>query len=153
MQNHFEILKQTRENVIKLIDQFTADQLNEIPEGFSNNLIWNAGHILVTQQLLCYRLSNFECLIEEKLLELFCKGTKPEGDISQGDINYIKDQMRVTIGKLEADFMSGKFTGYNNYPTSYGITLKTIEEAIIFNNVHEGLHFGYMLALKNKITA
>ena len=77
MQNHFEILKATRENVIKLIDRFSVDQLNEIPEGFGNNLIWNAGHILVTQQLLCYRLSNFECLIEEKHLELFCKGTKP----------------------------------------------------------------------------
>ena len=151
MQNHFEILKVTRENVIKLIDQFTTEQLNEIPAGFSNNLIWNAGHILVTQQLLCYRLANFECLIEEKYLELFCKGTKPDGVIGEGDIAYIKAQMMATIGKLNNDFMSGKFGGYNNYPTSYGVTLKTIEEAIIFNNVHEGLHYGYMLALKNKI--
>jgi hypothetical protein len=28
-----------------------------IPEGFNNNLIWNIGHIIVSQQLLVYKLS------------------------------------------------------------------------------------------------
>ena len=35
--------------------------------------------------------------------------------------------------------------------TSYNVILKTVEDAIVFNNIHEGLHLGYMMAL-NRLT-
>ena len=42
----------TRNNLIQLIDSLTTEQLNKIQEGFSNNIIWNFVHNIVTKQLL-----------------------------------------------------------------------------------------------------
>ena len=53
--------------------------------------------------------------------------------------------------KLESDYSNTIFSNYNSYTTSYNITLSSIEEAIQFNNVHDGLHFGYIMALKKVI--
>ncbi len=40
---------------IKYLKIFKILQHRVYPPNFNNNLIWNIGHILVTQQLLCYR--------------------------------------------------------------------------------------------------
>jgi hypothetical protein len=37
----------------------TLEQLNKIPEGYNNNLIWNIAHVVVVQQMLVYKLSEF----------------------------------------------------------------------------------------------
>jgi len=42
MKNHFDYLRATRNNVLKLIDNLNLAQVNEIPEGFNNNLAWFA---------------------------------------------------------------------------------------------------------------
>ena len=34
------------------------------------------------------------------------------------------------------------------YETSFGYTLHGVEEAILFNNTHEGMHIGTILALR-----
>ena len=44
MQQQIAILKATRANILKQIEGVSLAQLNEIPAGFNNNLIWNAGH-------------------------------------------------------------------------------------------------------------
>ena len=40
---------------------------------------------------------------------------------------------------------------YTAYSTSFGIDLKNIQDAIIFNNMHESLHFGYAMAQKRAL--
>jgi hypothetical protein len=35
-----------------VLSGYNLDQLNTIPEGFNNNLIWNIGHIIVSQLLV-----------------------------------------------------------------------------------------------------
>lgn len=52
------LLNATRQNILTLMQGLSADQLNKMSAGFNNNLIWNAGHVLVTQQLLYYKLSH-----------------------------------------------------------------------------------------------
>ena len=55
------------------------------------------------------------------------------------------------VSKTESDLKSGINWNYNSYTTSYNVTLNSIEEAIKFNNVHEGLHFGYAMAMKKLV--
>jgi hypothetical protein len=52
---------------------------------------------------------------------------------------------------MEKDYAAGLFNEYKAYPTSFGVTLSEIEEAIMFNNVHEGMHLGYCIALRKVI--
>jgi hypothetical protein len=49
------------------------------------------------------------------------------------------------------DYDAGFFPEYTTYTTSFGIDLKNIHDAIIFNNMHECLHYGYILAQKRAI--
>lgn len=151
MEYQFELLEQTRHNFSTLIHHFDIEQLNKTPEGFSNNLAWNFGHILVTQQLLCYRMSNLECQISEEMINRYRKGSKPMTSVSKKEIDEIDDLLESTYKQLVLDYNNGLFEQYNDYPTSYNVTLSSIEDAIQFNILHEALHFGYAMALKNSL--
>ena len=48
---------------------------------------------------------------------------------------------------LKEDFDAGIFVTYNEYETSTGLVLDSIETAIAFNNLHEGIHLGVIMAL------
>ena len=51
-----EVLANTRMFFNKYLKSMSLKELNTIPKGFNNNIIWNIGHIVVTQQLLAYKL-------------------------------------------------------------------------------------------------
>lgn len=149
--NPFEITRITRKNILKLVEGYSIEQLNMIPAGYNNNLIWHFGHLLVTQQLLSYGLSGNEFLIKKAVIEEFRKGTKPEKKYSLVEIEALKSDFVAVIDSTEEDYNSGKFKSFTEYPTSFGITLKSIQDAIEFNNVHEGLHMGLIMAIRKLI--
>jgi hypothetical protein len=151
MKKHFEYLRVTRNNVLKLIENLDLAQLNKIPEGFNNNLAWNLGHIVATQQLLCYGLSSLPMELENDFISSYRKGSKPEGDISQADLDFMKNQMIVLADKVEDDYANGIFKEYKEYATSFNATLSSVEDAILFNNMHETMHLGFMIALKKMV--
>lgn len=151
MKEEFDILKTGRTNLLRLTEEFSASELNLIPEGFANNLIWNMGHCLVTQQLLCYKLSGNEMVIDQVLIDKFRKGTKPEDEVSAEEIEYIRFNLRSAIDEMEKDFERGVFQEFQDYETSYGVELNSIEDAIRFNIAHENLHLGYIMALRRAV--
>ena len=53
--------------------------------------------------------------------------------------------------KMEDDFNNNVFTNFKTYPTSYNFTLSAVEDAIVFNNAHEAMHLGFMIALKKMV--
>lgn len=146
----FEHLIQTRKNIIKLLDKH-SDQVHVVPANFNNSLLWNAAHCLVTMQLLVYKLSKQTPTISDAYIDLYKKGTKAEVNDGQIKLEELKTALLSTADELKRDHEQGKFKTYNTYPTSYGIALNNVEEAISFNNVHEGLHLGYMMALSKKL--
>ena len=151
MEQTFTILKQTRANILKLVNSLSEEQMNTIPQGFNNNLAWNLGHVVVTQQLLCYRLANLECGVSDELIQRFRKGSRPEAKISAQEIDDFKAKMLSLIDQTIADYQAGKFQAYKEYPTSFGVKLDNIEAAIQFNNVHEAMHLGTMMAMKKLV--
>lgn len=151
MQATIAVLRQTRQNIINLINSYNTEQLNRIPKGFNNNLIWNFGHVLVTQQLLCYRLAGLECTFKNHLIDAYRKGSSPKGSISESEIQFFKDHCFSLIDQLEKDYAAGRFQDYNTYATSFGTTLHSIEEAITFNTIHEAMHLGTMIAMQKLV--
>ena len=151
MDRHFELLKITRENCLRLAEGLTNEQLNKIPENFNNNIAWNLGHIVATQQLLCYALSGNETRVSADFINKYRKGSKPEGNISDEEIQFIKEQMFSLISQTKEDLAKGTFKTFKTYPTSFGVTLGSIEDAIQFNNMHESMHLGSIIALKKLV--
>ena len=147
---HFtlEVLTKTRKSFIKIIESISLDDLNKIPKGFNNNIIWNIGHIVVSQQLLAYKLSGLSMMVSDELVGKYRKDSKPEGAVSQEEVNEIKDLLMTAIDKTKVDYTNNVFKNYNEYTVSTtGNTLTNIDEAFEFILFHEGIHLGYVLAL------
>ncbi len=150
MQKQFDILNATRNNVLNSINDLSIEQLNVVPRGFKNSIGWNVAHIVVTQQLLCYKLSGLEMSLPANCVERFKKGSDAS-EISEKEMNNLKAQLLDFSVKLEEDYSTEIFKSFDEYPTSYNVTLNSIEDAIQFNNVHEGLHLGYIMAMKKMV--
>lgn len=147
----FETLKVTRQNVVTLLNAYTDDQLRVIPKGFNNNILWHAGHLLVSQQLLCYAMSDLPLHIPEGYLPLFKKGTSPKEWKESVDLEELKRLLISTVAMLAEDYSNRVFKTFKPYTSSFGVALKKVEDAILFDHVHEGLHFGSMNALQKFI--
>ncbi|OEK09398.1 hypothetical protein A8C32_11810 [Flavivirga aquatica] len=148
----FQILNNTRSLFNKIIENNTLEDLNKTPNGFKNNIIWNIGHIVVTEQLLAYKLSGLPLQLSDEMIGKYMKGTKPESNINQEDVNEIKSLLFSTIEKTKEDYTNNAFKNYTEYTVSTtGNTLTNINEAFQFIIVHEGIHYGYVLALLNAI--
>ncbi|CAM1358645.1 DinB family protein [Tenacibaculum soleae] len=147
MNKQFEILKKSRALVLKKVDNLSIEQLHTIPEGFKNNIAWNVAHLVVTQQLLNYKLSGLNCLASDELIETHKKGTLPTKTFTEEEFEEVKELLIGLPDTLQEDYEAGIFTEFNAYETSLGFTLDSIETAISFNNLHEGIHLGTIMAL------
>ena len=151
MDKQLEILKVNRLIILKVIENLSLEQLNKIPDGFKNNIAWNVAHLLVTQQLLCYRLSGLQVSVSDKLIEKYQKGTAPKDIITKQEIEEVKSMFLELIDKFKGDYDNKIFKEYQLYPTSVNVTLNNIMDAVEFNNFHEGIHLGYILSLKKLV--
>lgn len=147
MDTQFEVLKNSREIVLQKIEGLTLEQLHTIPEGFNNNILWNLAHLVVTQQLLHYKLSGLNCLVPDDLIDKYRKGTAPSETLTAEEFEEIKELFTGLPDTLAEDYKAGIFTNYTPYTTSMGFELTSIEKAIAFNNLHEGIHLGVIMAL------
>lgn len=151
MNTHFKILAATRALISRTIEGLSLEQLIHIPEGYNNNIAWNFGHVLVTQKLLTYGLSKENMGLSDDILAVFRKGAKPEFKFDIDTIKYFKENYSTSVDLLKEDYENHLFDNFSPYQTSYGPTLQNIEEAIVFNNTHEALHLGYIMAMKKLV--
>tara|TARA_R110000868_G_scaffold199959_7_gene447134 strand:- start:3216 stop:3680 length:465 start_codon:yes stop_codon:yes gene_type:complete len=148
----FQVLNNIRGIFKKIIENNSLKDLNKTPNGFNNNIIWNIGHVVVSEQLLAYKLSGLESTLSDEMINKFRKGTKPEGSLTQIEVNEIKDLLSTTIEKTIEDYYDDVFENYSSYTVSTtGNTLNNIDEALQFVAIHDGLHYGYVLALLKAI--
>ena len=147
MENLFDITLQNRKIFYKFLTNTSREKLLKIPEGFNNNIWWNIAHVVVTQQLLVYKMSNLPMPVSDDLVNKFRKGTTPDGTATDQEINAIKGLLSSTQEQLEIDYKNGIFKTFNEYTTSLNVTLKNVDDAIAFNTFHEGLHLGSILGL------
>ncbi|PWB25356.1 DinB family protein [Flavobacterium sp. HTF] len=151
MDSVFEVHKTIRSILLKILENHSLEQLNKIPPGFNNNLIWNIGHCISSQQVLVYKLSGLPTMVSEEFIAKYKKGTKPEGDVSQEEVDEIKELLSETLEKTKNDFTSGLFVDFNEYTTSMGFTLHNVQDALSFNNYHEGIHTGIAMSIRKLV--
>lgn len=144
-------LKATRQHLLKLIEGLSTEQLNKVPAGFNNNIIWNVAHMISAQQGICYTRAGVPIITDEKYYTPYRPDTKPTGIIENAEIEEIKKLLLTTIDNLETDYQNNLFANYPEWTTRYGVQIKNIEEAVSFLPFHDGMHIGYVMALKRLI--
>lgn len=140
-----------RKLLFPVFEQFTLEQLNKIPSGFNNNIVWNLAHIVVVQQLLVHKLSGVPMLVSDEMVAKYRKDTKPENDATQEEVDLIKSLFFATLAQTQKDLDAGVFANFNEYPTSSGYVIKTTADAMKYNLMHEGLHLGVIMGLKKLV--
>jgi hypothetical protein len=148
MEATFRIWQTSRGLYQNFLDNYSLEQLNTIPPGMSNNLIWNIGHVIVSQQKLVYALSGLPMRISDSLFEKYQNGSRPDGKTTQAEVDEIKKLLSEMVEKTKSDFETGVFKEFHPYQTKTGFHLGTWKEAMEFNNYHEGIHLGIMLQIK-----
>lgn len=151
MEATFRIWQTSRGLYQNFLDNYSLGQLNAIPVGMSNNLIWNIGHVIVSQQKLVYALSGLPMHISDSLFEKYQNGSRPDGKTTQAEVDEIKKLLSEMVEKTKADFKAGIFKEFHPYQTKTGFHLGTLKEAMEFNNYHEGIHLGIMMSIKKHI--
>ena len=61
----------------KGIEGLSDEQLSTVPEGFSNNIVWNLGHLAHSLAGMTYMHSGLEYPLPEDYPELFKGGSSP----------------------------------------------------------------------------
>ncbi|WPR72358.1 DinB family protein [Flavobacterium sp. NG2] len=148
MKPNFELSRTQRKIVGSFLENYSLEQLNVIPTGFTNNLFWNIAHIVVTQQLLVYKLSGLPMIVSDELVEKYKKGTSVTAPATAEELAEVKRLLTETIAQTEKDYANGLFKNYSDYPTSTGYVITSAEDAIDFNSFHEGLHIGVMMSIR-----
>ena len=149
MNKTIEIIKKQRIMLVKDVKTFSQAQLNTVPTGFNNNIIWNLGHMIASQQGLCYKRAGIDIVIDEALFNLYKGGTRPESPIDHAELDKMTDILVSTIDQLEADYNAGKFTSYTAFTTHAGIEISSIDDVLKFLAFHDGLHAGIIRAMEH----
>jgi hypothetical protein len=76
----------------------------------------------------------------------------PDGTVTGEEIDQVADLLLATVEWMQEDYAKGLFKGYTEYTTSANVTLSSVDDAIIFNVYHEGLHLGAILSLMKVVS-
>lgn len=153
MKETFKFITDARKAFIQLLDTLSLEELNEIPAGFSNNIIWNFGHIVVSTQTLCYvRTGITSDTAAIKYLDAYKKGSKPSYFVSTAEVSELKELALSTIERIEKDHENGVFQKIQPYDTAtYGASLLNFSEVLITTSGHDNLHLGYAMAQRRAL--
>ncbi len=148
-----DTIRATRKLFSELLDGLSVDLINKIPAGFNNNIIWNFGHVIVSQQIICYKMAGLSLKIDDAYVPKYTKGSKPGSFVEEQEVIFLQQQAAALIDQLVEDLEIHSFNNYQAYTTSFGVELNGIDDAIKYLTMHEGLHLGYAMALKRIVIA
>lgn len=141
----FDMLEVNRGRTLEIIHSTDPSLLKIIPPGFQNHLHWHIGHILTTQERLAFRLIGEPLELEERLMSFFLNGTKPE------DWTEPAPELPVLLELLQEQpaRIRKRLAGKTGLPLKVPFKdFTTLGEVLLFSLSHEGLHQGYMMALR-----
>jgi len=152
MNKGHDFIRKARITLTNIAKELSIEQLNEIPAGFNNNIIWNMGHVIATQQSVCYRKAGVDTVVNADFVNMYAPGTRPERFITEAEVTQILDLFVTSLDRFELDQQTDLFNNYTAWTTRAGADINNIDDADAFLPYHEGMHVGYVMALKRLIT-
>ncbi|HUQ65023.1 MAG TPA: DinB family protein [Flavitalea sp.] len=141
-------IRKTRAYMLELVRDLSLEKINIVPHGFNNNIIWNMGHLVASQQTICYLRIGRPVTIPEHFLNMFKSGTRPEHFIESDVEDTIKMLLLSTLDTFEKDYRENLFDPYTPWVTRSGINIYGFTEALSYLHYHEGLHTGIIHSMK-----
>lgn len=144
-------IRKTRTHVLELIKYLSTEKLNIIPHGFNNNIIWNLGHLVASQQSICYIKGGLLPALPEQSFNKYSPGTRPDRFFESDEEDNIKKLLFTSLDTLERDYQQNIFEDFKPWTNRFGLHLTNINDAIIYLHFHEGLHTGIISSMKKLV--
>lgn len=147
-------LQALRRFLLAQVDGLTTEQLNEVPAGYANNIIWNVAHLGAAVQSICYVRAGLPLTVADEFFTPYLPGTRPADFMDAATVTAIWSASLAALDQLLLDVTAQKFGGYTHserIQERYGVEVRTIDDALDFLLYHEGFHAGYVLALKHLV--
>jgi uncharacterized damage-inducible protein DinB len=152
MKKEIELIRYVRKNILNVIEGLNLEQLNKVPDKFNNNIGWNLAHLVITQQIMAYKLGGLPLNEGIEWYAEFAPGTKPDRELSQSEIDAIKQALITSIDTFEQDCQSGKFSEYTAWDLHGVMDVTGVEDATKITCVHEGRHYGVITTLAKLVS-
>ncbi|MEF3306075.1 DinB family protein [Paenibacillus sp. GYB003] len=144
----FRLLDMSRSRTLQIAADVTESQADVVPEGFNNNIRWNLGHIVTVQERFAFRLIGEPMDLPEELMSLFVGGTKPADWQTPApglaELRTLLEEQPERIRKR----IEGRLDEKLKVPFK---ELDRLADVLAFGVGHEGLHAGYIQALKRVV--
>lgn len=144
-------IRKIRQYVLGYIKDLSIEKLNKIPHGFNNNILWNVGHLIATQQSICYTKGNLSPAISPDIYQQYVPGSKPEVFFDSDEEDEVKSLLFSSLDRLQRDYDQRAFDAFIPWTNRYGFTITSIDDALAYMYFHEGLHLGVIMSLKKLV--
>ncbi|TYS67762.1 DinB family protein [Sutcliffiella horikoshii] len=148
----FDQMEFARNIVLKHAEDVTEKNADMVPDGFSNSLRWQLGHIYAAVEGIAFHYSNETMNLPEGYGELFKSGTRPsEWKVTPPALDEILTLLSEQVGRVKETF-AGRLDEKISQPVPIGpLKLETIGQLLSFAAFHESEHIGVIKSLKNAV--
>ncbi|MES2829791.1 MAG: DinB family protein [Bacteroidota bacterium] len=140
-----QLLRASRTRLLQLAERIDYEILLKIPDGFNNNILWQIGHCITSQQRHMYMRSGLPMYISNEFMEFFKIGSSPASWKVTPDVNEVKHLLIDTVDRLESDIESGLFVNYEPFALPIGFQVENHLQALQAATYHEAEHSGVIL--------
>jgi hypothetical protein len=136
----------------KRVEGLSRDQLLAVPAGAENNILWNLGHIVLSNYRLVYRPCGAAVPVASAWEGWFLPGTSPANwGGTPPSVDEVLAEFHAQVDRIQADYRKGAFKAYKPFQLKSGSSLESLDEALAFNLMHEGIHIGAIIALRHRL--
>ncbi len=135
----------------QMIKGISESQLTDVPDGASNSVLWNIGHIVYSNSSMVYGPCGLESPIPAGYEGLFKGGTSPGTWSAPPSTEEVLGHFKTMNEDIVAKYTSGALDSFAPIQLMPGMKLENIEDALGFCCVHEGVHIGAVIALKKRL--
>lgn len=141
----FQQLEDYRQETLKAIDGLTDEDANIIPDGFSNNILWNLGHIYLDQYLWIAHLTKETPPLPPGFKEWFNFGTKPaDRKTPPPNLETLVSLLQEQPQKIQAAY---KDRLDEEFPATES-GMHTIAQVLVRTIFHEGMHLASLNTIR-----
>ncbi|WP_136608342.1 DinB family protein [Paenibacillus dokdonensis] len=142
----FGLMLRTRSSIIQKVENLPEEKRNVIPEGFSNSIHWQLGHLLTITNIIVFQFAGKESVIPENYKTFFASGTKPADWTGEPPAWDVLIQELTQQCKLIEDTFAGKLHEPLAVKENFA-KAETVGEILIMNISHESSHSGMINAM------
>lgn len=141
----FNQLISYRGELLSVLEDISVSAAETIPDGFSNNIRWNAGHVYLDQYLWIQAVTKEKANVPEQFSTWFGYGTSPSNFSSETpSLEELRELLKTQPTLIKNQY--GERLEEEFAPTEMGMF--TIEQVLTRTIFHEGMHLQAILDLK-----